>query len=73
MPFCIIFHFNFPQIIINIFLIFQKLLTGFDDLRDVQELCMKVDTRDTSLGNFGMHLPNLKRLKLSNSIITQTR
>ncbi|ELT91288.1 hypothetical protein CAPTEDRAFT_220260 [Capitella teleta] len=48
-------------------------LTGVEDLEDVHTLEMKVDTRDTSLGNFGTHLPNLSQLKLSNSIIQSVR
>ena len=44
-----------------------------EDLDEVEFLEMKVDTRDTSLGNFGVHLPNLAHLKLSNSIITSIR
>ncbi|KAK2165442.1 hypothetical protein LSH36_50g04049 [Paralvinella palmiformis] len=48
-------------------------LAGVDDLDDVRYLEMKVDTRDTSLGNFGVHLPNLRQLKLSSSIITSVR
>ena len=44
-----------------------------EDLGEVKYLEMKVDTRDTSLGNFGSHLPNLTQLKLSNSIISQAR
>ena len=51
----------------------QKDLTGTENLEEVEELEMRVDTRDTSLGNFGVHLPNLKQLKLTNSIITTVR
>ena len=51
----------------------QRDLTGVDNLKDVHFMEMKVDTRDTSLGNFGAHLPNLSQLKLSNSIITSVR
>lgn len=48
-------------------------LTGIDNLEEVHFLELRVDTRDTSLGNFGMHVPNLTQLKLSNSIITCAR
>jgi len=34
---------------------------------------MRVDTSDTSLGNFGAHVPNLSKLKLSNSIVSSVR
>jgi len=34
---------------------------------------MRVDTRETSLGNFGAHVPNLSKLKLSNSIVSFVR
>ncbi|XP_069480180.1 leucine-rich repeat-containing protein 56 isoform X2 [Ambystoma mexicanum] len=48
-------------------------LTGFDDLRQVKTLEMCVDTRENSLGNFGSYLPNLKQLKLNNSLIVSVR
>lgn len=51
----------------------QRDLTGFDNLEEVQFLELRVDARDTSLGNFGMHVPNLTQLKLSNSIIACMR
>ena len=53
--------------------VLQRDLTGVDNLEEVHFLEMKVDTRDTSLGNFGAHLPNLSQLKLSNSISTSVR
>ena len=53
--------------------VFQRDLTGLEDLEDVHYLEMKVDTTDTSLGNFGNHVPNLTQLKLSNSIIPNIR
>ena len=34
---------------------------------------MIVDTSDTSLGNFGIYLPNLKQLKLSSSFVPRIR
>lgn len=46
-----------------------RLLTGIDNLDDVYRLELKVDTKETSLGNFGSLLPNLTQLKLSNSNI----
>lgn len=51
----------------------QKALTGVDDLGEVKYLEMRVDTSETSLGNFGALLPNLSQLKLSNSIIFTAR
>ncbi|XP_048342656.1 leucine-rich repeat-containing protein 56 isoform X2 [Sphaerodactylus townsendi] len=48
-------------------------LTGLDDLRQVRTLEMRVDTRENSLGNFGAYLPNLKQLKLNNSVVTSVR
>ncbi|KAJ8299005.1 hypothetical protein KUTeg_023065 [Tegillarca granosa] len=50
-----------------------RLLTGVDNLDDVHSLEMKVDTSDTSLGNFGSLLPRLTQLKLSNSSIPCVR
>ncbi|XP_061182851.1 leucine-rich repeat-containing protein 56-like [Saccostrea echinata] len=46
-----------------------RLLTGVDNLEDIRRLELKVDTKETSLGNFGSLLPNLTQLKLSNSNI----
>ena len=60
-------------VIMQLFCLFQRDLTGVDNLEEVHYLEMKVDTRDTSLGNFGCHLPNLAQLKLSNSIIQSVR
>ena len=34
---------------------------------------MRVDTSETSLGNFGALLPSLTQLKLNNSIISSVR
>ncbi|KAE8607375.1 hypothetical protein XENTR_v10011155 [Xenopus tropicalis] len=50
-----------------------RLLTGVDDLQEVTTLQMCVNTRENSLGNFGSHLPNLRQLKLNNSILTSVR
>jgi hypothetical protein len=48
-------------------------LTGTDDLANIRELEMIVDTSDTSLGNFGVYLQKLVQLKLSNSVIPRIR
>ncbi|XP_058685025.1 leucine-rich repeat-containing protein 56 isoform X1 [Poecile atricapillus] len=50
-----------------------KILAGVDDLQQVKVLEMRVDTREISLGNFGVHLPNLRELKLNNSLLTSVR
>ncbi|XP_075282568.1 leucine-rich repeat-containing protein 56 isoform X2 [Opisthocomus hoazin] len=50
-----------------------KVLTGVDDLRQVKALEMRVDTREISLGNFGAYLPNLRELKLNNSLLVSVR
>uniref|UniRef100_A0A8C3JKV6 Leucine rich repeat containing 56 n=1 Tax=Calidris pygmaea TaxID=425635 RepID=A0A8C3JKV6_9CHAR len=50
-----------------------KVLTGVDDLQQVKSLEMRVDTRDNSLGNFGTYLPNLRELKLNNSLLVSVR
>ncbi|XP_054684695.1 leucine-rich repeat-containing protein 56 isoform X1 [Grus americana] len=50
-----------------------KVLTGVDDLQQVKALEMQVDTRENSLGNFGAYLPNLKELKLNNSLLVSVR
>ncbi|XP_052802489.1 uncharacterized protein LOC128232794 isoform X2 [Mya arenaria] len=49
------------------------LLTGVDNLDDIHQLEMKVNTTDTSLGNFGQLLHNLRQLKVSNSTIPKIR
>ena len=51
----------------------QQDLTGMDDLGQVRLLEMKVDTRETSLGNLGLHVPNLVQLRLSHSDIASIR
>ncbi|XP_069821586.1 leucine-rich repeat-containing protein 56 isoform X2 [Dendropsophus ebraccatus] len=50
-----------------------KALTGQDNLQDVTTLQMCVDTRERTLGNFGTHMPNLRELKLNNSVIVSIR
>ncbi|KAF7245501.1 Leucine-rich repeat-containing protein 56, partial [Varanus komodoensis] len=50
-----------------------RALTGLDDLQQVRALEMRVDTRENTLGNFGTYLPNLKQLKLNNSVLTSVR
>ncbi|KAM7042049.1 leucine-rich repeat-containing protein 56 isoform 1-T3 [Acridotheres tristis] len=50
-----------------------KILAGVDDLKQVKALEMRVDTREISLGNFGVHLPNLRELKLNNSLLESVR
>uniref|UniRef100_A0A0B7A2Z2 U2A'/phosphoprotein 32 family A C-terminal domain-containing protein n=1 Tax=Arion vulgaris TaxID=1028688 RepID=A0A0B7A2Z2_9EUPU len=50
-----------------------QLLTGVDDLKTVESLELKVDSRETSLGNFGSLLPNLVELKLNGSHIACVR
>ncbi|XP_032300916.1 leucine-rich repeat-containing protein 56 isoform X2 [Coturnix japonica] len=50
-----------------------KALTGMDDLQQVKALEMRVDTRESSLGNFGAYLPNLRELKLNNSLLVSVR
>lgn len=55
------------------FCFLKQLLTGVDNLETVESLELKVDSRETSLGNFGSLLPNLLELKLSGSCITSVR
>ncbi|KAG8563985.1 hypothetical protein GDO81_016277 [Engystomops pustulosus] len=56
-----------------------KALTGEDNLQEVTTLQMCVDTRERTLGNFGegcflgTHMPNLRELKLNNSVIVSIR
>ncbi|NWI99315.1 LRC56 protein, partial [Crypturellus undulatus] len=51
----------------------QKALAGVEDLQQVKSLEMRVDTRENSLGNFGAYLPNLRQLKLNNSLLASVR
>nr|KAF6398491.1 leucine rich repeat containing 56 [Molossus molossus] len=48
-------------------------LAQVDDLRLVSMLEMCVDTREHSLGSFGVHLPNLSQLKLNDSRLGSVR
>ncbi|KAM4723101.1 leucine-rich repeat-containing protein 56 [Rhinophrynus dorsalis] len=56
-----------------------RILTGVEDLQEVTTLQMRVDTRENSLGNFGedcslgAYMPNLRQLKLNNSLILSVR
>ncbi|XP_056657032.1 leucine-rich repeat-containing protein 56 isoform X1 [Monodelphis domestica] len=50
-----------------------KALAQVEDLQDVTMLEMCVDTRENSLGNFGVHVPNLSQLKLNNSLLSSIR
>ncbi|XP_062475138.1 leucine-rich repeat-containing protein 56 isoform X1 [Pezoporus occidentalis] len=50
-----------------------KILTGVDDLHQVNALEVRVDTRENSLGNFGAYLPNLRELRLNNSLLMSVR
>ncbi|KAJ8795541.1 hypothetical protein J1605_002303 [Eschrichtius robustus] len=44
-------------------------LAQVDDLRLVSVLELCVNTHENSLGNFGLHLPNLSQLKLNGSCL----
>ncbi|XP_073908068.1 leucine-rich repeat-containing protein 56 isoform X3 [Castor canadensis] len=48
-------------------------LAKVEDLRLVRVLEMCVDTRENSLGNFAVHLPNLNQLKLNGSRLGSIR
>ncbi|XP_045342421.1 leucine-rich repeat-containing protein 56 isoform X5 [Leopardus geoffroyi] len=50
-----------------------RALARVDDLRLVGMLEMCVSTRESSLGNFGVHLPNLSQLKLNGSCLGSVR
>ncbi|KAF6104587.1 leucine rich repeat containing 56 [Phyllostomus discolor] len=50
-----------------------RTLAQVDNLRLVTVLEMCVDTREHSLGNFGLHLPNLSQLKLNDSRLGSVR
>ncbi|XP_026346189.1 leucine-rich repeat-containing protein 56 isoform X5 [Ursus arctos] len=50
-----------------------RALAQVDDLGLVNMLEMCVDTRENSLGNFGVHLPNLNQLKLNGSCVGSVR
>uniref|UniRef100_A0A8C7AHQ4 Leucine-rich repeat-containing protein 56 n=1 Tax=Neovison vison TaxID=452646 RepID=A0A8C7AHQ4_NEOVI len=51
----------------------QRALAQVDDLRVVSMLEMCVNTRENSLGDFGVHLPNLGQLKLNGSCLGSVR
>ncbi|XP_071617879.1 leucine-rich repeat-containing protein 56 isoform X3 [Heliangelus exortis] len=51
----------------------KKMLTGADDLQQVETLEMRVDTRENTLGSFGAYLPNLRELKLNHSLLVSVR
>ncbi|XP_075994803.1 leucine-rich repeat-containing protein 56 [Genypterus blacodes] len=48
-------------------------LCGTQDLSQVTSLELCVDTREDTLGNFGVYLPNLVQLKLNNSVLLSVR
>ncbi|KAB1251661.1 Leucine-rich repeat-containing protein 56 [Camelus dromedarius] len=48
-------------------------LAQADDLGLVSRLELRVNTRENSLGNFGVHLPNLSQLKLNGSCLGSLR
>ncbi|XP_054998566.1 leucine-rich repeat-containing protein 56 isoform X4 [Sorex araneus] len=50
-----------------------KAVAQVDDLRQVSRLELCADTRQSSLGNFGVHLPNLRQLKLNGSRLGSVR
>ncbi|XP_016097451.1 leucine-rich repeat-containing protein 56 isoform X2 [Sinocyclocheilus grahami] len=50
-----------------------KILSGSDELQEVWSLEMCVDTREETLDNFGIYLPKLTQLKMSNSLISSVR
>ncbi|EPY83881.1 leucine-rich repeat-containing protein 56 [Camelus ferus] len=51
----------------------QHALAQADDLGLVSRLELRVNTRENSLGNFGVHLPNLSQLKLNGSCLGSLR
>ncbi|KAA0724225.1 Leucine-rich repeat-containing protein 56 [Triplophysa tibetana] len=50
-----------------------KILSGSDNLEEVTSLEICVDARQNSLNDIGVHLPKLKELKMSNSLILSVR
>ncbi|KAK7121179.1 hypothetical protein R3I93_022312 [Phoxinus phoxinus] len=50
-----------------------KTLSGSENLQEVKSLEMCVDTRQDTLDNFGIYLPNLTQLKMNNSLISSVR
>ncbi|XP_036431667.1 leucine-rich repeat-containing protein 56 [Colossoma macropomum] len=63
------------DLLVELYLSPEKLrsLSGSDDLDQVTTLEMCVDTRQNTLGNFGVYLPNLVQLKMNNSLILSVR
>ena len=61
--------------LVNDFLSPAKLRTisRSNDLNKVQSIEMKVNTAETTLGNFGQYLPILKQLRLSDSFVPSVR
>ncbi|XP_023697969.2 leucine-rich repeat-containing protein 56 [Paramormyrops kingsleyae] len=64
-----------PEPLLDLYLSPEKLrvLGGCEDLRGVIVLEMSVDTRENTLGNFGIFLPSLVQLKMNNSLIMSIR
>ncbi|XP_048861138.1 leucine-rich repeat-containing protein 56 isoform X2 [Brienomyrus brachyistius] len=64
-----------PEPLLELYLSPEKLrvLGGCEDLREVTVLEMSVDTRENTLGNFGIFLPSLVQLKMKNSLIMSIR
>eukprot|EP00164_Ancoracysta_twista_P014439 GFYU01023531.1.p1 GENE.GFYU01023531.1~~GFYU01023531.1.p1 ORF type:complete len:288 (-),score=59.76 GFYU01023531.1:609-1472(-) len=50
-----------------------RVLSGQEDLETVYHIELKINTAENSLSSLGMHLPNLRELKLNNSNIQTTR
>ena len=50
-----------------------QLITKSEKLQDVTSIEMIVNTSNTTLGNFGQYIPNLKQLKLNDSFIPSVR
>ena len=48
-------------------------ISGFQDLNQVHTIKIEVNTKETTLGNFGKYLPSLKQLTLNNSFIPSIR
>ncbi|CAH2325318.1 leucine-rich repeat-containing 56 isoform X1 [Pelobates cultripes] len=50
-----------------------RALTGEENLTEVRTLQICLNTGEHSLGNFGSYMPNLRQLKLNNSLILSVR
>ena len=48
-------------------------ISGSEDLNEVQSIEIKVNTKETTVGNFGKYLPALTQLTLNNSFIPSIR